>query len=485
MFGGGDVKYHLGFSTDRVTRTGAKMHLSLAFNPSPPRGGRSGRRRTRARQAAAAQRRQVRERVLGVWSTATRRSPGRAGPETLNLTSLRGYRTGGTVHVIVNNQIGFTTTPLESRSTPYATDVAKMHPGARSSTSTATTPRRSRTWCGWRWTTASAFHSDVVIDMYCYRKYGHNEADEPSFTQPLLYQKIERHPSVRTLYAKRAGRAAGDRAGRGGGDRQAASTTSSTMRSRPSARRGRCRRRAPACGGAIAAGSTGRRPRCRPRWSGSCSRRSRRASPRCPTASARTAVVAKLLANRAAMGRGEAPLDWGMAEHARVRLAGYGRAYMVRLSGQDCAARHLQPPPRGRRRPADGAGVRAARARVATAQAPCRIYDSPLSEAAVLGFEFGYSLDYPDALVTWEAQFGDFVNGAQVMIDQFISSAEDKWKRLSGLTCCCCRTATRGRGRSTPRRRFERFLELARRGQHAGRASRRRRRSSSTCCGGR
>jgi 2-oxoglutarate dehydrogenase E1 component len=456
MFGGGDVKYHLGFSTDRVTRTGAKMHLTMAFNPShleavdPIVVG-----RVRAKQRRRKD--QVREKVLGVMVHGDAAFAGQGlVSEVLNLTSLRGYRTGGTVHVIVNNQIGFTTSPMESRSTPYATDVAKgiqvpiFHVNGDHPESVAQVVRLAMDY-------RKTFHSDVVIDMYCYRKYGHNEADEPSFTQPLLYQKIEHHPSVRTLYAKElVDRHVIDKAEADaivGREHDKLNAAFAAKRSQ---------RPTPAFGAGVWQGYRGGLDGATPEVPTAVPREVLEEITTCittlPEGFRPHRVVAKLLANRAAMGKGEAPLDWGMAEHlAFGSLVRDG--YMVRLSGQDSRRGTFS------HRHAVIVDQRTAQEyvpleHVSQTQAPCRIYDSPLSEAAVLGFEFGYSLDFPDALVAWEAQFGDFVNGAQVMIDQYISSAEDKWHRLSGLTVLLPH-GYEGQGPEHSSARFERFLELA------------------------
>jgi len=455
MFGGGDVKYHLGLSTDRVTRTGQHMHLSMAFNPShleavdPVVVG-----RVRAKQRRRKD--EKRESVLGVLVHGDAAFAGQGlVSEVLNLTSLRGYRTGGTVHVIVNNQIGFTPSPLEARSTPYATDVAKaiqvpiFHVNGDHPEGVAQVVRLAMDY-------RKQFHSDVVIDMYCYRKYGHNEADEPSFTQPLLYQKIEQHPSVRVLYAKQLIEK---------GILTQAETDAIVGREHQKLNEAfqakRSSRPKPAFGAGVWQGYRGGPDA---------------ATPEVPTRVERAVleelttrittlpegfrphrVVQKLLANRAQMGRGELPLDWGMAEHlAFASLVRDG--HLVRLSGQDSRRGTFS------HRHAVIVDQRTAQEyvpleHISPSQGPCRIYDSPLSEAAVLGFEFGYSLDYPDALVAWEAQFGDFVNGAQVMIDQYISSAEDKWNRLSGLVLLLPH-GYEGQGPEHSSARFERFLEL-------------------------
>ena len=455
MFGGGDVKYHLGFSADRVTRTGQQMHLTMAFNPShleavdPVVVG-----RVRAKQRRRKD--EKRERVLGVMVHGDAAFAGQGlVSEVLNLTSLRGYRTGGTVHVIVNNQIGFTTSPLEARSTPYATDVAKaiqvpiFHVNGDQPEAVAQVVRLAMDY-------RRMFHSDVIIDMYCYRKYGHNEADEPSFTQPLLYQKIEHHPSVRTLYARdlveRNVIVQAEAEAIVGREHEKLNEAFKSKRSS---------RPRPAFGAGVWQGYRGGLDTATPEVPTKIDRVELAALTErlttLPDGFRPHRVVAKLLANRAQMGKGELALDWGMAEHlAFASIVKDGS--MVRLSGQDSRRGTFS------HRHAVIVDQRTAQEyvpleHVSPTQGPCRIYDSPLSEAAVLGFEFGYSLDYPDALVAWEAQFGDFVNGAQVMIDQYISSCEDKWNRLSGLVLLLPH-GYEGQGPEHSSARYERFLEL-------------------------
>jgi len=301
------------------------------------------------------------------------------------------------------------------------------------------------------------FKSDVVIDMFCFRKWGHNEADEPSFTQPLLYQKIEQHPTVRTLYAKelverQVIEKAEAEAIVGREHEKLNQAFQSKRSSRPK----------PAFGAGVWKGYRGGLDTATPEVPTAVSRAVLEEITTCittlPEGFRPHRVVAKLLANRAAMGKGEAPLDWGMAEHlAFGTLVRDG--YMVRLSGQDSRRGTFS------HRHAVIVDQRTAQEyvpleHVSKTQAPCRIYDSPLSEAAVLGFEFGYSLDYPEALVLWEAQFGDFANGAQVIIDQFIVAAEDKWRRLSGLTLLLPH-GYEGAGPEHSSARLERFLCMA------------------------
>jgi 2-oxoglutarate dehydrogenase E1 component len=454
MLGGGDVKYHLGYSSDHTTRTGQKVHLSLAFNPShleavdPVVIG-----RVRAKQ----RRRQDgdRERVLGVLIHGDAAFAGQGlVPETLNLSELTGYRTGGTLHVIVNNQIGFTTSPHSSRSTPYCTDVAKeilvpiFHVNADDADAVAQVVRLAMDY-------RRQWQSDVVIDLLCYRKYGHNETDEPGFTQPLLYRKIEARKTPRQVYADRL-IASGVFAP---SDADAVVAQLNARLEEDFKRKRTARPKVSALEGLWASYRGGRDTETPEPETGIGAERVARLGAglsAAPEGYTLHGNVAKVLAMRAKMARGEQGIDWGMGEHlAFASIVDDG--YHVRLTGQDsrrgtfsqrhavlvdqtserewCPLEHVRP-----------------------GQGAFRIYDSPLSEAAVLGFEFGYSLDWPDGLVAWEAQFGDFVNGAQVIIDQFITSSEDKWNRISGLVMLLPH-GFEGQGPEHSSARLERFLE--------------------------
>jgi 2-oxoglutarate dehydrogenase E1 component len=453
MFGGGDVKYHLGYSSDRKTRQGHTIHLSLAFNPShleavdPVVIG-----RVRAKQRRRGS--NAFEKVLGILVHGDAAFAGQGlVAEILNLQNLRGYRTGGTVHIIVNNQIGFTTAPSDSRSTTYCTDIAKMtgapifHVNGEEPEAVAQCVQLAM---GYR----REFNSDVIIDLYCYRKYGHNEGDEPGFTQPLLYREIESRPTPRQIYA----RSLIDRSVLTEAEAQAIVDKESARLQQLHSARPKQRPKVDTLHGAwhgyVGGADTATEPVTR------ISRdRLTQLTERLvylPPGFQPHSKIARLLEQRGKMGRGEQPLDWGMGEMlAFASIAWDGQ--VVRMSGQDSrrgtfshrhacivdqnteaeyvAIEHLHP-----------------------GQARCKIYDSPLSEAGVLGFEYGYSLDYPDALVMWEAQFGDFVNGAQVIIDQFITSCEDKWQRLSGLVMLLPH-GYEGQGPEHSSARFERFLK--------------------------
>jgi 2-oxoglutarate dehydrogenase E1 component len=456
MFGGGDVKYHLGFSSDRKTRTGHSMHLSLAFNPSHLEAVDPvvlGRVRAKQRRRGDTEHR----RVLGILVHGDAAFAGQGlVAETLNLSNLRGYRTGGTVHVVVNNQIGFTTMPMSSRSTMYCTDIAKgigapiFHINGDDPEAVAKVVRLAMDY-------RREFQQDVIIDLFCYRKYGHNEADEPSFTQPLLYQKIEHHPTPRQVYAQKLiedgvlTRAEADQVIK----RQHALLEHAFAEKRKS------RPQISALHG-YWSGYLGGPDAAVPDVDTGVSRdRLTRLTDRItelPEGFRANPKIVRLLTQRRKMGHGEELIDWGMGEQLAFGSLVDDRV-LVRVSGQDSrrgtfSQRHAVIV--DQRTEEEYIPLQ----HIREGQGRFRIYDSPLSEAGVLGFDFGYALDYPDGLVCWEAQFGDFVNGAQVIIDQFITSAEDKWKRLNGLVMLLPH-GFEGQGPEHSSARFERFFELS------------------------
>jgi 2-oxoglutarate dehydrogenase E1 component len=456
MFGGGDVKYHLGFSSDRTTRTGTAMHLSLAFNPSHLEAVDPvvvGRVRAKQRRRSDAEHR----RVLGILVHGDAAFAGQGlVAETLNLSNLRGYRTGGTVHVIVNNQIGFTTMPEQSRSTQYCTDIAKaiqapiFHVNGDDPEAVAQVVRLAMDY-------RREFQGDVIIDMFCYRKYGHNEADEPAFTQPLLYQKIEHHPTTRQVYAQKLI----DEGVLTKEDAEAVVKRQHSLLEREFSQSRKARPTVSALhgywsgylGGADAAVPDPDTGVSKTRLTSIT-----QAITTVPDGFRPNPKVVRLMAQRRQMGMGEQPLDWGMGEALAFGSLCDG-GVLVRVSGQDSRRgtfSHRHAVVVDQRSEEEYVPLQ----HVRDGQGRFRIYDSPLSEAAVLGFEFGYALDYPDGLVVWEAQFGDFVNGAQVIIDQFITSAEDKWKRLNGLTMLLPH-GFEGQGPEHSSARFERFCELS------------------------
>jgi len=456
MFGGGDVKYHLGFSSDRQTRTGHSMHLSLAFNPSHLEAVDPvvlGRVRAKQRRRNDLEHR----RVLGILIHGDAAFAGQGlVPESLNLSNLRGYRTGGTVHVIVNNQIGFTTMPQASRSTLYCTDIAKaigapiFHVNGDDPEAVAQVVRLAMDY-------RREFKQDAIIDLFCYRKYGHNEGDEPSFTQPLLYQKIQLHPTPRQVYAQKLiddGVITKDEA-------DAVVKRQHNMLEQAFAEKRKVRPQISALHGYWAGFVGGPDANVPEVDTGVALDRLQRITQKItelPEGFRPHPTVARILLQRRQMGMGQQPVDWGMGEQLAFGTLVDGGA-LVRVSGQDSrrgtfSQRHAIVV--DQRTEEEYIPLQ----HVRDGQGRFRVYDSPLSEAGVLGFEFGYALDYPDGLVCWEAQFGDFVNGAQVIIDQFVTSAEDKWKRLNGLVMLLPH-GFEGQGPEHSSARFERFFELA------------------------
>ena len=456
--GRGDVKYHLGYSTDWATASGRKVHLSLCFNPShlefvnPVALG-----RMRAKQDRAADTARVRGMALLIHGDAAFAGEG-VIQESLSLSQLEGYRTGGTFHVVVNNQLGFTTAPEEARSSPYATDVARMlevpifhvngeDPDAVSHVVELAMEFRRR------------FRSDVVIDMYCYRRRGHNEGDEPSFTQPLMYRAIEQRASVRDSYLAHLLTLNG--LTRDDADRIAVERRTELEQELSEARSPRYAPLREARAGVwigYHGGSGGDDEDVATGTERDRLTELVRALARVPDDFHAHPTIARGLARRREMAEGARPLDWSAAEAlAFATLAAEG--HRVRLTGQDTARgtfshRHAVLHDR------ESGATYMPLAHVAPGQATVEIYNSPLSEVGVLGFEYGYSLDCPDGLVLWEAQFGDFVNAAQVIVDQFITSAEEKWRRLSGLVLLLPH-AFEGQGPEHSSARLERFLELA------------------------
>lgn len=461
--GSGDVKYHLGYHADWRTQGGRDVHLALCFNPShlefvnPVAMG-----RVRAKQDRLGDERRERSLLLLIHGDAAFAGEGIV-QETLNLSELGAYTTGGALHVIVNNQIGFTTNPAESRSTTYATDVARMlqipifHVNGEDPEAVAQVVRLALDY-------RRRFGRDVVVDMYCYRRRGHNETDEPAFTQPLLVRQIRGRPSVREAYLERLlalgeiSRAVADELA--AARREHLEEELSLGRSHAdddSLRRGR-----PSSLGRIWQAYRGgpdadvpEVPTGVPReiLAGLLARLGEAPPEFHPHPKA-----ARLLEQRRQMAAGERPLDWAAAEALAFATLAVGGT-RVRLTGQDSergtfSHRHavLHDIETGR--------AWAPLQHLAPDQAPVDIRNSPLSEAGVLGFEYGYSLGYPDALVLWEAQFGDFVNAAQVIVDQFLAGAEDKWRSLSGLVLLLPH-GFEGQGPEHSSARLERFLQLA------------------------
>jgi 2-oxoglutarate dehydrogenase E1 component len=454
----GDVKYHQGFSSD-ISTPGGPVHVTLAFNPShleivnPVVEG-----SVRARQH---RRKDTRgEQVLPVLIHGDAAIAGQGVvQECLNMAQTRGYYTGGTVHIVINNQIGFTTSdPRDTRGTLYCTDVAKMieapilhvngdDPEACLLATEIALDYRQR------------YHKDVFVDLVCFRRLGHNEADEPMITQPLMYKKINQHPGTRKLYADRLiaeGVVTAEEAEamiatyRAAMDKGYHTNTTVLSNYKPP----------------FIVDWTPYKNR---HWTDSADTTVPLAHLKELGAKA-TAVpadfklhprVEKLMADRRAMVEGRLPIDWGMGEilaYASLVDQNYG----VRISGEDVGRgtfSHRHAVLHDQNREKWDAGIWIPLQHIRDGQADCEIIDSVLTENAVLGFEYGYTTSEPSQLVIWEAQFGDFANGAQVVIDQFISAGEVKWGRICDLVLFLPH-GYEGQGPEHSSARPERYLQL-------------------------
>jgi 2-oxoglutarate dehydrogenase E1 component len=451
ILGGGDVKYHVGATGEFSARNGSKVALHLVSNPShleavdPVAMGRARARQDRVGADGI-------DRVLPVVIHGDAAFAGQGiWAETMNLACINGYSVGGGIHIVVNNLIGFTAEPEESNSSRFSTDLAKRLPVPVfhvNAEDPATVVRVAALAAEYR----NAFHTDVVVDLIGYRRHGHSEVDDPTVTQPLRYARIKDHPPLYELYAKQLGKDISGLVKQLQTEFAEAQKTAKSARKKPklvempqywSAYRG----------GPYSADLEVDTGLDAATIRGICDKLTAY-----PEDFHIHPKIKKLLEQRAAMGRGEHPFDYGMAE-----AVAFGSLLMagtpVRLSGQDSQRgtfnqrhsvlidieneqawiplNHLDPN-----------------------QAPFSVYNSLLSEAGVLGFEYGYSRDYPEALVLWEAQFGDFANGAQIVIDQFIAAAEDKWGLLSGVTLLLPH-GYEGQGPEHSSARVERYLQLA------------------------
>ncbi|MEY2618028.1 MAG: 2-oxoglutarate dehydrogenase component, partial [Pseudomonadota bacterium] len=455
----GDVKYHQGFSSDVTTR-GGPVHLALAFNPShleivnPVV---EGSVRSRMDRRGDPQGRQVLP-VL-VHGDAAFAGQG-VNQETLALAATRGYSTGGTVHLIINNQIGFTTSdPRDLRSTLYCTDIVKgvespvLHVNGDDPEAVVLATQLALEY-------RMEFAKDVVVDIVCFRKLGHNEQDTPSLTQPLMYKKIAAHPGTRKLY----------------GDKLA--TQGVLPPDGPDAMVKSYRAAMDAGKHTVDPVLTNFKSKFVVDWSPFLGKKWtdaadtalplaewKRLAERITTVPANITphqLVKKVLDDRAAMGRGEINVDWGMGEHmAFASLVASG--FPVRLSGEDSGRgtfTHRHSVIHDQNREKWDVGTYVPLENVADNQAPFVVIDSILSEEAVMAFEYGYASNDPNTLVIWEAQFGDFANGAQVVIDQFIASGEVKWGRVNGITLMLPH-GYEGQGPEHSSARVERFMQLA------------------------
>ena len=451
-WGTGDVKYHQGFSADFAT-PGGNVHLALAFNPShleivnPVVIG-----SVRARQDRLSDTDGSRVLPITIHGDSAIAGQG-VVQETFNMSQARGFCVGGTVRIVVNNQVGFTTSnPRDTRSTMYCTDIAKMvqapifHVNADDPEAVAFVARLALDY-------RNTFKRDVVIDLVCYRRHGHNEADEPNATQPLMYQKIKKHPTPRKLYADvlmERGEFGIDTATQLVNEyRDALDHGEVVVKEwRP-----------------MALHSVDWSPYLGHDWNidwdnkVDIERLKELGTKICqyPESHKLQSRVNKLYNDRTAMVNGEKQVDWGMAETlAYATLVDDGKR--IRISGQDSgrgtffhrhSVLHNQ----------SDASTYVPLENIHDKQGPFQVFDSVLSEEAVLAFEYGYATAEPSGLTLWEAQFGDFANGAQVVIDQFISSGEQKWARLCGLTMLLPH-GYEGQGPEHSSARLERYLQL-------------------------
>lgn len=455
----GDVKYHQGFSSD-VPTPGGPVHLSLAFNPShleivnPVVEGSVKARMDRRGDKEGDQ-------VLPVLVHGDAAFAGQGVVmETLALAQTRGYYTGGTVHLVINNQIGFTTSdPRDSRSTLYCTDVVKMieapvlHVNGDDPEAVVFATQLALDF-------RQEFNKDVVVDIVCFRKLGHNEQDTPALTQPLMYKKIGQHPGTRKLYADKL-------VAQGA---ISAETPDEMVKAYRAAMDAGKHTVDPVLTNYKSKYAVDWAPFLGKKWTDAADTalplaEVKRLAERITTIPSNFKLhplVEKVIADRAAMGRGEINVDWGMGEHlAYASLVASG--YPVRLSGEDCGRGtfvHRHAVLHDQKREKWDEGTYIPLQNVAENQAPFVVIDSILSEEAVLGFEYGYASADPNTLVIWEAQFGDFVNGAQVVIDQFIASGEVKWGRANGLTLMLPH-GYEGQGPEHSSARLERFMQLA------------------------
>ena len=453
IYGDGDVKYHLGFETKRKTLDDHLVELRLAANPShleavdPVVQGKA-RARQRIRQDLE------RKKVLPILIHGDAAIAGQGiVSEVFNFSQLNGYRTGGTIHIVVNNQIGFTTGPADARSSRYCTDVAKIveapifHVNCNDPLAVVAAVETAFDY-------RQTFGSDVVIDMYCYRKHGHNESDEPAFTQPVLYQKISSMPKISQILAEQL-KSQGDIS-----DDEVQSIKDDYLAKLEAAHNKN-----------LESSTTTKDP-----FAESNARKQPPYSFEIFQTKAKKETLSHIVNQHAKFPEGfrvnrkikrqleakikafetDSGIDWGLAESlAFGTLLIEGTP--VRISGQDSkrgtfSHRHsVLYDTETRERYTNLLDL-------SEDQAQFCVHNSLLSEAAVLGFDFGYSLDYPQMLCIWEAQFGDFVNGAQVIIDQFITSSESKWGRLSGIVMLLPH-GYEGQGPEHSSARLERFLQ--------------------------
>ena len=451
ILGGGDVKYHVGATGSFAARNGSTVALHLASNPShleavdPVAMG-----RTRARQDRIGP--DGVDRVLPVVIHGDAAFAGQGiWAETINLAGIDGYTVGGGIHIIVNNLIGFTAEPEESNSTRFSTDLAKRLPVPIfhvNAEDPAAVVRVATLAAEYRY----AFHTDVVIDLIGYRRHGHSEVDDPTVTQPLRYARIKEHPPLFEIYAKQIGADPAALSQELHDEFAEAQKQAKGVKKKPVLVQ-MPDYWAPYVGGRHNPDLEVDTGLPREKVAALAEKLTQY-----PDGFHIHPKIKKLLDQRASMGRGEQKFDYGMAEAvAFASLLSSGTP--VRLSGQDSQRgtfnqRHSVLIDIENEQPWIPLN------HVSADQTPFSVYNSILSEAGVLGFEYGYSRDYPEALILWEAQFGDFANGAQIVIDQFIAAAEDKWGLLSGVVMLLPH-GYEGQGPEHSSARIERYLQLA------------------------
>jgi 2-oxoglutarate dehydrogenase E1 component len=451
ILGSGDVKYHMGATGDFHAANGRDIGMHLVSNPShleavdPVMLG-----RTRAKQKRIGD--EGRRKVLSIMMHGDAAFAGQGiCAETLNMAAVPGFTVGGTISIIVNNLIGFTTTPRDSGSTRFSSDLAKrlpipiFHVNAEDPGAVV---RVGKIALDYRY----AFGTPVLIDLIGYRRHGHSEVDDPTITQPLRYRKIEAHPPLWQIYAEKIDADAAPLVQKAREDLDAAQEEAREIEKRP------MMRRLPRYWNAYRGGRYNAAYEVDTTVSEDRLAQIGDGLTRYPEGFHIHPKVQKLLEQRREMAHGKRPIDYGMAE-ALAFGSLLTQGVPVRLSGQDTRRGTFN------QRHAALIDIQTEEEYVplehlAPSEAWCEIWNSPLSEAAVVGFEYGFSRDYPEALVLWEAQFGDFANGAQIMIDQFIAASEDKWNLLSGLALLLPH-GYEGQGPEHSSARIERFLQLA------------------------
>ena len=460
VLGAGDVKYHVGATGTYVTSGGQSINIHIVSNPShleavdPVAMGRARAKQTRhGADGPIVDRSQ--ESLNKVWPIVMHGDAAFAGQgiwaETLNLADLKGYTVGGTVHIVVNNLIGFTTPPMQEHSSRFASDIAKrqsvpvFHVNAEDPNAVV---RMGRLAAEYR----AKFGSDVVVDIIGYRRHGHSEVDDPTITQPLTYERIKNHPPLWKIYAERTGIDAAAIADAVRKEYEEEQTKARALKKMPHLRT------LPSYWDPYIHGKYDPKYEVDTGLSREKLAELTDGLVRVPEGFHLHPKLAKLLEQRAEMGHGKRPIDYGFAEalaFASLVLEGTP----IRLTGQDTQRGTFN------QRHAVLIDTETEHnyltlSHLSREQAFCEIHNSPLSEAGCVGFEYGFSRDYPEALVLWEAQFGDFVNGAQVIIDQFLSASEDKWNLPTGLVLLLPH-GYEGQGPEHSSARIERFLQLA------------------------